>query len=102
MAELLKCFRNLHSNNGDCVFDAVMYEDNVGQTETASFVIGYNFDTDADPLSISGISTLSDNIYLQLDSNSTGVPVASTIDSFVFYDAILTTEIGSGQVSIIQ
>lgn len=102
MAELLKCFRNLHANTGDCVFDAVMYEDIVGQNESAAFVIGYNFDTDADPMSISGISTLSDNIYLQLDSNSTGVPVASTIDSFVFYDAILTTDMSTGQVSIIQ
>jgi len=102
MAELLKCFRNLHGNTGDCVFDAVMYEDIVGQNESSAFVVGYNFDTDADPLSISGISTLSDNIFLQLDSNSTGIPVALTADSFVFYDAILTTDMSTGQVSIIQ
>ena len=103
IAELLKCFRNLHSNTGDCVFDAVMYEDNTGTSESAAFVVGYNFDTDLDPLSISGVSTLSDNIYLQLDSNSTGIPAGGvTCDSFVFYDAILTTDMTTGQVSIIQ
>jgi hypothetical protein len=111
MAEMLKTMRNLHSNTGDTVFDAVAYLDNVGALETSAFVFGYNWDTDADPMTISGIDTNSSNIYLQIDSStssagaptaSIGIPVASTLDSFVFYDAILTTDIATGQVSIVQ
>jgi len=111
MAELLKTMRNLHANNVDTVFDAPAYLDNAGLLETSAHILGYSFETDEDPLTISGIDTNSSNIYLQIDSAttsvgsptaSTGIPVACTLDSFVFYDAILTTDIASGQVSIIQ
>lgn len=111
MAELLKTMRNLHANNVDTVFDAVMYLDNAGLLETASHILGYSWETDEDPMTISGIDTNSSNIYLQIDSASTsvgsptastGIPVACQLDSFCFYDAILLTEIASGQVSIIQ
>lgn len=111
MAELLKTMRNLHANNVDTVFDALMYLDNAGAVESASHILGYSWETDEDPMTISGIDTNSSNIYLQIDSAttsvglptpSTGIPVACTLDSFVFYDAILTTDIASGQVSIIQ
>lgn len=111
MAELLKTMRNLHANNVDCVFDAPAYLNNSGLLETASFIAGFSWETDEDPLSISGIDTNSSNIYFQIDSTSTsvgspaasvGIPVACTVDSFVFYDAILTTDVASGQVSIIQ
>ena len=102
MAELLKTMRNLHANNVDTVFDALMYLDNTGTSETGSHILGYSWETDEDPATISGIETLNSSIYLQIDSTSTGIPVACTLDSFVFYDAILTTDIASGQVSIIQ
>jgi len=111
MAELLKTMRNLHANNVDTVFDAPAYLDNAGLLESSAHILGYSWETDEDPMTISGIDTNSSNIYLQIDSAttsvgsptaSTGVPVACTLDSFVFYDAILTTDIASGQVSIIQ
>lgn len=111
MAELLKTMRNLHANNVDTVFDAPAYLDNQGLLESSAHILGYSWETDEDPMTISGIDTNSSNIYLQIDSattsvgspaNSTGIPVACTLDSFVFYDAILTTDIASGQVSIIQ
>jgi hypothetical protein len=51
---------------------------------------------------ISNFYTNSSNIYLQLDSAGAGVPDASTLDSFVFYDAILTTNLDTGAISIIQ
>jgi hypothetical protein len=102
MAELLKTFRNLHSNYTDCVFDSPKYLDNVGTAETSAFIVGYDFEVDADPKTITGIDTNSSNIYLQLDSNSTGVPVASTLDTFCFYDVILTTNIDTGAISVIQ
>ena len=102
MSELLKTMRNLHGNTGDCVFDAVMFEDNLADAESASFVFGYNFDSDLDSQSISGTDTTGSAIYLDLVSNSTGVPAASTITSFVYYDSIMVTDVATGQVSIIQ
>lgn len=111
MAELLKTMRNLHGSTTDCCFDSVDYVDNVGAVEESAFVWGYDWESDADPKTISGIDTNSSNIYLQLDSAtgsvglptaSIGVPVASVLDSFVFYDAILTTSVDDGRVSVIQ
>jgi hypothetical protein len=111
MAEMLKTFRNLHANNADTVFDSTMYLDNVGQLESSAFILGYDFEVDADPKTITGIDTNSSNIYLQLDSATTsvgsptasiGVPVASTLDTFCFYDVILTTNIDTGAISVIQ
>ena len=102
MAELLKTFRNLHSPLADCVFDGANYIDIVGTAGTGSFVAGFDWETDADPKTISGIDTNSSNIYLQLDAVSAGFPANLTIDNFVFYDAILTTSVDDGRVSIIQ
>ena len=103
MAEFLKTMRNLHANYTDCVFTRAQYiNDITGTADTASFVCGFDWDTDADPMTISGIDTNDSNIYLQLDSISTGVPTASTVDSFVFYDAILLTNLSTGAVSVIQ
>jgi hypothetical protein len=102
MAEFLKTFRNLHSNYTDVVFTAADYLSIVGTAPANAFVWGYSWETDADPQTISGIDTNSSNIYLQLDSVSAGVPAASTLDSFVFYDAILTTNLDTGAISIIQ
>ena len=102
MAELLKTMRNLHANSGDVVFDAVMFEDNLADAESASFVFGYNWDTDMDSQSISGVDSLGSAIYLDLVSNATGVPMASTINSFVFYDSIMVYDVASGDVSVVQ
>jgi len=102
MAEMLKTFRNLHSNYTDTVFNFANYIDIDGTDTGASFVFVYDWETDADPQTISGIDTNSSNIYLQLDSAGAGVPDASTLDSFVFYDAILTTNLDTGAISIIQ
>lgn len=102
MAELLKTFRNLHSNYTDCVFDSPMYLDNVGTAETSAFIVGYDFEVDADPKTITGIDTNSSNIYLQLDSNTTGLPANATLDTFCFYDVILTTNVDTGAISVIQ
>jgi hypothetical protein len=102
MGEFLKTFRNLHSNYTDCVFTEPFYRATDGLLTTGAFVAGYDWETDADPQTISGIDTNSSNIYLQLDSASAGVPLDSTLDSFVFYDAILTTNLDTGAISIIQ
>jgi len=106
MGEFLKTFRNLHSNYTDVAFTDAEYRDTtgtgVGVLGAGAFVFGYDWETDADPQTISGIDTNSSNIYLQLDSAGAGVPSASTLDSFVFYDAILTTNLDTGAISIIQ
>jgi hypothetical protein len=102
MGEFLKTFRNLHSTYTDTVFTQAEYLNTTGTAPASAFVCGYDWETDADPQTISGIDTNSSNIYLQLDSTSAGVPSASTLDSFVFYDAILTTNLDTGAISIIQ
>jgi hypothetical protein len=101
-AEFLKTLRNLHSNYTDVVFTEDEYSGNAGTLVSDSFVAGFSWETDADPMTISGIDTNSSNIYLQLDSATAGVPANSTLDSFVFYDAILTTSLDTGAISIIQ
>jgi len=111
MAEFLKTMRNLNSPLATCCFTHAQYLDNSGEADTASYVQGLDFETDDDPLSISGISTMSENIFLQLDSATTsvgaptasiGIPVALTLDSFVFYDQIMTVNVDTGAVQIIQ
>ena len=102
MAEFLKTMRNLHATYTDCCFTGTQYLDTTGTANTASFVFGFDWETDADPLTISGIDTNDSNIYLQLDSISAGVTSASTLDSFVFYDAILMMNLQTGAVSVIQ
>ena len=111
MAEFLKTMRNLNSPLATCAFTSTNYLNNSGALDTAAYVQGLDFETDDDPMSISGISTLDSNIYLQLDSATTsvgsptaaiGVPVAATIDSFVFFDSIMTVNVDTGAVQVIQ
>lgn len=98
MTEFIKTLHALHTAQADCVFTLTNYL-STSSTTAGGFVWGYDFETDGgSSLQIGGIDTNSSNVFLTI--NSVSAPTASTIDSFVFYDLILETNVMDGSVSI--
>jgi hypothetical protein len=86
MVEYLKTMSNWANPYADCVFSEAQYlEPSATLANKASFVIGYDFETESSTGDqINGLNTNSSNIYLNLTHQT--VPLDSLVDTFCFFD----------------
>jgi hypothetical protein len=99
MCELLKCFHSLHNSTQSIAFDATNWVDSAEASLTSAFAIGIDFEEPAFSSSqMSGLSTNDGNTFLVLKHSAPCV--ASTYNTYCFYDTIIEIDTRSGEVMV--
>jgi hypothetical protein len=99
MCELLKCFHSLHNTTQSIAFDATNWVDSAEASLTSAFAIGIDFEEPAFSSSqMSGLSTNDGNTFLVLKHSAPCV--ASTYNTYCFYDTIIEIDTRSGEVMV--
>jgi hypothetical protein len=100
LSEAMKVFGASNSSLFQTVFSEANYEDLAGTSNTGSFFIGLNFESQdsAGSALISGRDLNSSNVYLNLTHYAAAS--VSVCDAFCLYDVVLSYDMMQGTVSM--